>query len=274
MVKCLSGKSLDILREIAREIYSAVHPLLGTSESGMVVGSGFGGDKTRLIDAIAEEAIIQHLKRNHLSCMFIGEECGVQKIGEKPRFYLIADSVDGTTNAVRGINFASTSLAISSADRLDDLEAAVVMNLDNGGIYMAERGKGAQCNGKRIKPSEMTVLKDAVLSIDISRTPDIVERVVPIMKIVKSVRSLGSASLEICYVASGLLEAYVDIRRKLRTVDIAAGMLILKEAGGVFLQLDGKEFYGVPLTELNRFSVIAAANHEVYNEIVSLISKS
>jgi len=270
-VEQLNRKSLDILKEIAAEVYSVVHPLLGTLESGRIIGSGFGGDKTRLIDEVAEEAIIQYLKRNRLSCIFIGEERGVQKLGGKPRFYLIADAVDGTTNAVRGINFVSASLAISSTDRLDDLEAAVVMNLFNGGIYSAEKGKGARYNGKTIKPSEIVSLRDSVLSIDLSRTPEAVAKVVPLMKTVKSVRSFGSAALEICHVASGFLEAYVDVRAKLRTLDIAAGMLILKEAGGVFLQPDGEGLHGVSLTELKRFSVVAAANEEIYREIVSLI---
>jgi myo-inositol-1(or 4)-monophosphatase len=267
----LDLKSLDVPREIAREVYTVVHPLLGTSKSGKIVGSGFGGDETKLIDDVAEEAIIQYLKRNSLSCTFIGEERGVRKIGEKPIFYLIADAVDGTTNAVRGIDFVSASLAISPTDRLGDLEAAVVMNLSNGGIYEAERGKGARYNGKTIKPSDIVVLKDSVLSVDISRTPETIEKVVPLMKTVKSVRSLGSAALEICHVASGFLEAYVDVRAKLRTLDIAAGMLILREAGGIFLQPDGKGFQGVSLTEMNHFSVIAAGNQKIHDEIISLI---
>ena len=267
----MPSTSLNALKDIAKEVYSAAHPLIGTPEAKKVVGLGFGGDDTKLIDAVAEETVVKYLKRNHLSCTFIGEESGVQKIGQASGFFLIADSVDGTTNAVKGINFASTSLAISSTDHLADLEAAVVMNLGDSGIYEAERGKGARYNGKKIRPSGTKTLENAILSIDVSRTPEIVERVVPIMKAAKSVRSLGSAALEICYVASGLFEAYVDIRRKLRTVDIAAGVLILKEAGGVLLQPDGKEICDVPLTEMNRFSVVAAANNELCDEIFSLI---
>ncbi len=269
----MSTDRLTVLREIAKEIYSAVHPLIGTPESGRIVGLGFGGDRTKFIDAVAEDKIVQYLENNGFSCTFIGEEAGVRKIGGDPDFFLIADSVDGTTNAVKGIGFASTSLAISSTDGLADLEAAVVMNLYGEGVYSAEKGKGARYNGKRIRPSEKRRLKDSVMSIDVSRAPETVERVVPLMKTVKSVRSLGSAALEICHVASGRFEAYVDVRGKLRTVDIAAGMLILKEAGGVFLQPDGTELQNVPLTEMNRFSVIAAANDELYCKIIPLIGK-
>lgn len=273
-MRLLRKKRLDYLRGIAKEVYSAVHPLLGASESGRIVGSGFGGDETKLIDEVAEDAIFRYLRRNRLSCMFVGEECGVQKIGEDPSFFLIADAVDGTTNAVRGIDFVSTSLAISPTDRLEDLEAAVVMNLSHGGIYEAEKCKGARYNGKSIEPSKTASLEDSVLSVDISRTPGIIGKVSSLMETVKSLRAFGSAALEICHVASGFLDAYVDVRTRLRTVDIAAGMLILREGGGVFLQPDGKGFHGVPLTELNRFSVIAAANEEIYKKIVSLVGKS
>jgi myo-inositol-1(or 4)-monophosphatase len=268
-VEELNGENLNLLEDIAREVYSVVHPLLGIPEAGRIVGAGFGGDETRVIDEVAEQAIIQCLKRNRQSCIFIGEESGVRKIGDEPQFYLISDAVDGSTNAVRGIGFISSSLAISPTDCLEDVEAAVVMNLVNGGLYEAKRGKGAWYNGTAIKPSQTSVLEEGVIGIDVSRAPEKVENIISLMKIVKSVRSLGSAALEICYVASGILDAYVDLRSKLRTLDFAAGMLIVKEAGGVFLQPDGGDF-NVSLTEVNRFSVIAAANKKLYKAIVNL----
>ncbi len=271
MVKHLERERLKILRKIAREVYSVVHPLLGTFEAGRITGFGFGGDKTQFIDKAAEEAIVRFLERNGLSCIFIGEERGIQEIGKEPSFYLIADAVDGTTNAVRGISFVSTSLAASPTDRLDDVEASIVIDLSTGSIYEAERGKGARCNGKKTKPSVIEELENAVVSIDVSRAPENVEKAVPLLRTVKSVRSFGSAALEICHVASGLLDAYVDLRTKLRTLDIAAGMLILKESGGIFLQPDKKGFHDVSLTELRRFSVIAAANEKIYAKIASLV---
>ena len=268
----LDKNAVEILREIAKEVYFAVNPLIGTDKARKVVGSGFGGDATVFIDEVAEQAIIRYLERERLDCTFIGEERGVQKIGRKPSsWFLIADAVDGTTNAVRGIKFAAASLALSSEDRLGSLEAAVVINLCDGDIFEAEKGKGARYNGGAAKPSRTTRLEDAVLSIDVSRAPHSVEKVVCLMKTVKSVRSLGSAALEVCYVASGLLDAYVDLRGKLRTLDIAAAMLILKEAGGILLQPNGEDLNGFPMTELNRVSVIGAANNAIYEELTALL---
>ena len=264
---------MSILKDIAREVYSAVNPLLGTAESKKTVGLGFGGDETSIIDDVAEKTIIDHLIRNKISCTFIGEERGVQNLGENPSFYLVTDAIDGTTNAIRGLRFVSTSLAVSPSNDLGSIEAAVVMDLSDGGIYEAARGKGARYNNKEIKTSDTSVLDDAVLSIDVSRAPDAVEKIVPLVRAAKSVRSLGSAALEICHVASGQLDAYVDVRGMLRTIDIAAAKLIVEEAGGVFLRPNGASLSNYPLVELNRFSVIASANEKIHSDIVSLLSE-
>jgi len=266
------GQRIDLLVNIAREIYSAVHPLVGRPEAGKIVGLGFGGDRTRLIDAVAEGAVIKYLEENGFSCILIGEECGVKRIGSSPGFYLIVDGVDGTNNAVRGIKFASASIALSSTGYLDGLEAAVVIDLYDGGVFSAERGSGAKYNNQTIKPSNSTSLKDAIISVDMSRNLGSARKVLPLISRVRGIRSLGSASLEICHVASGILDAHIDLRGMLRTIDFVAGMLILKEAGGVFLQPNGEGIPNIPLMEVRRFSIIASANRNIFDEIFSSIS--
>ncbi|RLI06505.1 fructose 1,6-bisphosphatase [Candidatus Bathyarchaeota archaeon] len=263
--------NLDVLMEISKIIYRTVHPFLGSREGGKAVGIGFGGDLTRFIDQIAEKAVVEYLKEKGLSCILIGEEGGVQKIGENPEEYLIVDAVDGTTNAVRGINFSSASLAAASKDSLEDVEAAAVINLFDGELYVAEKDKGARLDGKKITTSKASELKNSIVSIDVSSTPERLNRVIPVMKTARRVRSLGAASLEICHVASGALDAYVDLRGKIRTLDFAAAMLILRESGGVFSLLDTDEQMEIPLTELRRFSIVATASERLYSQIVSLI---
>ena len=267
------GWKTDLLVSIAREIFSAVHPLLGTEKAREIVGLGFGGDKTRFIDAVSEEAAIHFLNERGFSCILIGEECGVKELGSQPKFYLVLDGVDGTTNAIRGIGFSSASLALSPTKWLKDIEAAAVINLYNGGIYSAEKGEGAKFNGKSIKASDRRRLEEAVVSIDVSRSPKAAEKIAPLVRKVRAIRALGSASLEICHVASGLLEAYIDVRGKLRIMDFAAGMLIVKEAGGVFLQPNGEELPNIQLTHIGGFSVVAASNKTIFDEISSTLGK-
>ncbi len=257
-----------ILKEIANGVYLAVNPILGTKISSKAVGIGAGGHITRKIDNLAEKAIVRYLEKNRISCILIGEECGTIKIGEEPETYMIVDSIDGTTNALRGINFASTSIAVSPKDSMNNIEAAIVMRLDNGKAYTAEKGKGAQYNDEKMSLSKVKSLEKAVMAIDISRSPENIERILPLLKTASHIRCLGSAALEICHVASGQLDAYVDVRDKLRTTDIAAAMLILKEAGGVVLQPNGEELRDAPLRVINRFSVIVASNMELVSEIL------
>lgn len=263
---------IDLLVGVAREIYSAVNPLLGTADARRIVGSGFGGDKTRFIDAVAEKVVIEYLDRNNFPCVFIGEEFGVRRIGSSPRFYLAVDGVDGTNNAIRGIKFASASLALSRTEFLSDLEAAVVIDLYSGEIFSAKRGSGAKRDGQIIKPSELRDLKDSIISINITKNIEATRRLLPIISRAKGIRAFGSAALETCHIACGFLDAYIDLRGVLRTIDFVAGMLILKEAGGVFLQPNGEEIPNVPLTELRRFSVIASANRELFEKIASIIT--
>jgi len=262
---------LNLLMDLAKKIYSAVHPLLGTAEAREIVGLGFGGDETRFIDKVSEKAVLQYLKDNDISCIFIGEEYGVKKVGSSPKFYLIIDGVDGTNNAMRGIKFASASIAMSSTEWSKDLEAAVVMDLYDGAVYSAEKNRGAKYNNKPIKPSRIKNIREAIVSVNVTRSLDSLRRITPIAERVRGLRALGSASLEICHVASGFLDAYIDLRGKLRTMDFAAGMLIIREAGGLLLQPNGERIPNIPLTEINRFSIIASANRNIFDEIASLI---
>jgi len=263
---------LEALTEMARSIYRVVHPLLGSSNGGIIVGRGFGGDNTRLIDRVAEETVIKYIRDKNIPCIFIGEENGILKFDDKADTYLVVDAIDGTTNAIRGLKFSSASLAAASSDSLKDIELAVVINLSDGNLYVAEKGKGAWLDGKRIKTSNVSDLSESIVNIDVSSTPERLEWIIPIMKAAKRIRSLGSTSLEICHVASGVMDAHIDLRGKIRTLDFAAAMLILKESGGTFGLLNGDEHdMEIPLTRLKRFSIIAAATEELYSQIISRI---
>ena len=264
---------LKALTEMAKSIYRAANPLLGSNNGGRIVGRGFGGDNTRLIDRVAEETVIKYIRDKNIPCIFIGEENGILKFEDKADTYLVVDAIDGTTNAIRGLKFTSASLAVASGDTLKDIELAVVISLSNGNLYAAEKGRGAWLNGKRIKTSNVSDLSESIVSIDVSSTPERLEWIIPIMKAAKRIRSLGSTSLEICYVASGVMDAHIDLRGKIRTLDFAAAMLILRESGGIFGFLDGDGHdEKIPLTRLKRFSIIAAATEDLYSQIISRIN--
>jgi len=252
-------------------VYKAVNPLIGKAVSRRIIGFRAGGDITRYIDVVAEKAVLDSVKRNKVNCTLISEEMGVKKLGNEQEVYLVVDAVDGTTNATRGLSFVSTSIAASEVNRFSGIESAVVMNLIDGGTYTAVKGEGSKFNGVRIAPSRRRDLSYAVVSVDLSKSPTSVDVVTPLLKEVGALRALGSAALEICHVASGKLDAYVDVRNKLRTTDIAAATLIIKEAGGLILQPDGEPLRDVNLTEVNRFSLVAAGNKRLFESIRRLL---
>lgn len=265
------NKWLKFLINTSKEVYNTIKPIIGSTLASEVIGKGAGGDWTMKIDKLAEDVIINSIKEQNLSCIVVSEESGIIKIGSEPYSYIVIDSIDGTTNAIRRIPFFCTSIAISKSNIIKDVHAGVVLNLWDGTIFYAEKGNGAHMNDKKIKTSDKTSLEDAVIGIDFSKAEEsIINILKPLFKKIRHIRHFGANALEICYVASGLTDAFIDVRRMLRVTDIAASYIILKEAGGLILTLDGKELDSI-LDPTQRVSFIAASNMTIYNKILETI---
>ncbi|MEM2842674.1 MAG: inositol monophosphatase family protein, partial [Candidatus Bathyarchaeia archaeon] len=130
-----------ILRETCEEVKKNVKLTLSLKEAGEELGQGAGGDITRKVDYIAEKTVIETLNKLNVSCILVSEEAGVKKLGEKPKEFIILDPIDGTLNALRGINFYCCSLAVSKTLFLKSVYAGLVMDLVNGDVYYAEKDK-------------------------------------------------------------------------------------------------------------------------------------
>ena len=126
--------TLDVLIESAKNVYSEIKDLLGTSEGASKISLGAGGDISRKIDIVAETAVLNTIKSNNMSPVIIGEECGIvnlNKTSSSSSFsnnnngFVIMDAVDGTTNAIRGIPFSCCSLAFASEFKLSCVTDAV-----------------------------------------------------------------------------------------------------------------------------------------------------
>ncbi len=265
---------LPIVKECAQRIKRDALPLYSTPNANISFGRGAGGDTMKKIDLVAEKAIIDTLEERGVSCVLISEETGTKKIGRPPHeYYLTTDPIDGTTNALRGIPFIATSIAISKAPFLQEVETALVADLIHDSIYTATRGKGAFKEEDEIKPSSTSSLEKAVIGVDLKalETPKLVKRLAEVMQKTRHLRHLGANALEVCYVADGTSEAFIDMRGKLRVTDVAAAYLILKEAGGIMATLEGKEA-NVQLAPTQRVSFIAAANNAIYKVIRKSLS--
>lgn len=258
---------LKLCQEAFKAAYDATFELVGTDSASSFVGMGADGTPTTSIDQVAEDAIVEALKADGRSMRVLSEELGELIIGKSPEFSVVLDPLDGTYNASSGIPFYSVSIAFASHD-LSDLRFGYVSNLALKEEFHAEAGKGAYLNGKTIRPSHNSDLKSLCASVYGYRQN--VERTRKIYSNIRRVRLFGSVALELCYVASGRLDAFVDVRRALRVTDVAAGQLILEEAGGSVTDGYGN-LLRLPDNVTARVDMVASNGH-VHEKILHLLS--
>ncbi|MFW6110985.1 MAG: inositol monophosphatase family protein [Thermoproteota archaeon] len=258
---------LDILVRCRDEIQDRITPLLREGEHDQPdLGVGAGGDQIREVDLVAEDAIVETLEGEGISCTLVSEEAGVKKFGSTPDdCFVTVDPVDGTTNLMRGIPFYGTSIAVSRNPVIDDVHTALVADLVHDITYTARKGEGAYRDEQRIAPSQTGSLENAVIGVDLNtyQVQEIAAQLTELIRKTKHIRHLGANALEICHVADGTTDAFVDMRGKLRTTDMAAAWLILKEAGGIITGMQGRSLE-VNLSPQQKVAFIAAANQKIY----------
>jgi myo-inositol-1(or 4)-monophosphatase len=260
---------LEILTECSQKMRKAALRYYGSPKAAVGFGVGAGGDTSKRIDLAAEKALIDCLNKHEISCTLVSEEAGTKKIGfGPPEYYVTTDPVDGTTNAVRGLPFSANVIAVSREPWLRDVETAIVSDIIHGVTYTAQKSGGAFRNGKQIKPSETVEIEDAVIGVDLNtfKIEELLAKMEGLFRVGKHFRHFGANALEICYVADGSTDAFIDIRGKLRVTDMVASYLILREAGGIMVTPEGKEL-DIPLAATQRLSFIAASNRKIYEAI-------
>lgn len=283
--------TLDVLIESAKNVYSEIKDLLGTSEGASKISLGAGGDISRKIDIVAETAVLNTIKSNNMSPVIIGEECGIvnlNKTSSSSSFsnnnngFVIMDAVDGTTNAIRGIPFSCCSLAFASEFKLSCVTDAVVLDLFTGDIYSASKQKGSFLNNKKINVrnekdfSSITSLEDlksidVLIGTNVSGVPlNILDEISRVISFSSHIRHFGANALELCYFARGFIDAYIDIRGKIRSTDMAAAYLIAKEAGGKLYSPNGHELDS-ELGLKNTLSFYAVSNKRLFDLIKSYV---
>lgn len=227
---------------------------------GRTIDIGADGTPTKYIDKIAEDVAIKLIKKAPVSVNLLSEEAGL--IDNNADYIFVLDPIDGTRNASRGIPFFSVSLAVGRHS-LSDVEYGIVKQVSTADIYEAEAGRGAFFNKNRVVVPDVAS-RDSLFSVTLGKRCE--ENMHNMIKDVH-VRSLGAASLEMCLVATGALDAYIVGRDYMRVTDIAASTLFLREAGGIVTDLNGDSL-DMTLTLDERTSVIAAGNYTLIEELI------
>jgi len=263
---------IEILREASKRIYENVKDLAGTDDAAGDFGRGAGGDISRNIDIIAEKTVLDYLKEINFECIVLGEECGRVELSEKPKGFVIMDAIDGSANAVRGVPFFCSSLAFAVEDKLSSITDGVITNLSNGDMYWASKDKGAFLNKSRIKVHDKEPIYKIIGINTSGATSELMKQLHPIFEHHNHIRHFGANALEMAFFARGIMDIFIDLRNKIRVQDIAAGYIIVKEAGGLLLD-ENLHPLDSDLSYKTRISFIAASNQKIIDDVISQIKK-
>ncbi|HUH99698.1 MAG TPA: inositol monophosphatase family protein, partial [Nitrososphaerales archaeon] len=261
----------SILKEAGEQVQSVADRYKGRKSGLEEMGHGAGGDMTMKVDADAEKAIMDLVKGQVEDVRFVTEEAGV--VGAASASWtVIIDPIDGSGNYARRLPFYCTSIAVLDGPTLNEAKFGMVRDLTSEETYYAERGAGAERDGTPMKTSKAKKLKDSCVGIDMSKAPRAtVERLVPLIAAVRKPAHFGANALEQAFLADAKIDAFVDIRDRMRVVDFAAGYLIAKEAGAVMSDPQGRPINTkVSLDE--KFNVVASCNGTLQQRILDLLN--
>ena len=263
-------ETIDILKEASKRIYQNIAGMEGTEDAAGDYGRGAGGDISRNIDIVAENTVLNYLKEIQFDCVVLGEECGRVELSNNPKGFVIMDAIDGSANAVRGLPFFCSSLAFASENKLSSITDGVVTNLSTEDMFWASKGKGAFLNDIKIHVHDKEPIYKIVGINTSGASPELMKRFHPLYQHHNHTRHFGANALEMAYFANGWMDIFIDLRNKIRIQDIAAGYLLVKEAGGLMLDGDLKPLDS-DLSYETRLSFVAAANKKILDDIMSQI---
>ena len=261
---------VEILKEVSKRIYDNVKNLAGTDDAAGTFGRGAGGDISRNIDIVAEKTVLDYLKEINFECIVLGEECGRVDLSNNPKGFLVMDAIDGSANAVRGVPFFCSSLAFATENKLSSITDGVITNLTTGEMYWASKGKGAFLNENKIQVHKKEPIYKIVGVNTSGASMDLMKKLWPLFEQHNHTRHFGANALEMALFSQGLMDVFIDLRDKIRIQDIAAGYLLVKEAGGLLLDANLKPL-DADLSYQTRVSFIAAANQKILDDILSQI---
>jgi len=260
--------NLRDLISIAQEAGDALARNFGRRDLSEVIGVGHSGDETVRADRLAEDIVLRRLGEiGNLEVM--SEEAGRVLFG-KPENRVILDPLDGSSNFIRGIPSFSVSIEVRTLPA-DEPAMAVIYEPMCRRTFWAERGQGAFLNGSIIHTNRERAFKECLFDMDLHTAADearfikFVDAFRRFGLSLKSFRSLGSCAVSLAYTACGTLDGFLDFSGNSRMVDIAAGLTILREAGGTATDIHAKpveEGYG---------SVIACSSEQINLKIRKLL---
>jgi myo-inositol-1(or 4)-monophosphatase len=248
---------LELCRTASADVRGVLEELPRRADREPVLRAGEGGDDTTAIDGAAEDALLAHFRRLD-DVTLVSEEVGISGSG---RTTVVIDPIDGSLNAKRGVPFFSVSIAVADGPTMDDVFFGYVLDLGSGEEWTATRGEGAFLNGRRLgdeRPKDTIEL----LAFEATLTSSVAEQAAAMVGVAKRLRIMGSLALSLCYLAAGRFDGVVSLKPA-RSVDIAAGQLLVRECGLALDMPDDPPFGKAPLDLEGRSRIVAAGTPEL-----------
>ena len=261
----LAADWLSLCRRASKGVRVTLEDYPRPADRARTTGRGEGGDLALAMDRAAEDAIFAELEALGAPLTAVSEERGQVPIAGGGPAHVVIDPIDGSLNAKRRIPSHCLSIAVAAGATMEDVEFGYIADLGSGvaagAEWWAERGAGARLDGGRIavseRPDDSTGLE--VLAIE-STHPRIVAATAESLAATGAhrLRALGAIALSLCLGAGGRADAMASLA-PCRSVDAAAGQLIVREAGGVVAFPDARDADGRTPLDLSMRSRVMAA---------------
>ncbi|WBU56836.1 inositol monophosphatase family protein [Paracoccus sediminicola] len=221
------------------------------------------GDFVSRADREAEKIIKEELRGARPNYGWVGEESPAEA-GEDPTRRWIVDPLDGTTNFLHGLPHWAVSIAL---EHKGEIVAAVVFDAAKDELYTAEKGGGAWMNGQRLRVSGRRQMIESIFATGVpfggrGTLPATLKDLARLMPLTAGVRRFGAASLDLAYVAAGRFDGYWE--RGVQPWDVAAGILLVKEAGGFVEAIRGEG----PVVDAGN---IVCANAQLFSQFAEIV---
>jgi myo-inositol-1(or 4)-monophosphatase len=274
--KALEADWLGLCRRSADRLRQVFKRYPATLDREVRTGRGAGGDHTLVIDAGAEEIVFDELEKLHAEghdFTAIAEERGVVAYGDGASdVRVVIDPIDGSLNAKRLLPTYSLSVAVASGETMEDVELGFVYDFGTGEEFVARRGGGTTLDGRPLDLEDSSGSTLEVVGLESARPEWLLPVVEELVAKVYRLRIVGSIAVSLCYVAAARFDGMATANVS-RSVDAAAGQLIVREAGGYvsFLGHGGVE---APLDLDARYRLVAARTPEALDLLARALAEA
>lgn len=260
------SRELEVASQAARQ----AGQLLQEMQVRITVREKAAADLVTEADVAAQELIRGALSDHFPADSFVGEEDEPEtslltRLNQLPRCWIV-DPLDGTTNFVHGLENFGVSIALA---QFGQVECGVVFDPVRNELFAAQRGHGAWLNGRPLQTSSIERLEQALVAASlparVARNAPELAQFVEVLFHAQAVRRLGSAALNLCYVGKGSIDAYWA--SSVKAWDVAAGLLVVAEAGGVTTNMAGQPI------NLQQPHLVAAATRSLHDELRQVLSR-